>query len=248
MCPYMGSHGGREVEETGERAFCEVQRRAWYFFPFHRAVKLLGMYFQLNHCSSCYSPLAQRNEIFRRGMLDFYGSMLVSLSLFLWLQIHSLFTPKSISALLQEEHSISKHLRFPFFPAFKEKVKNCIKFISMITLNHKMNTAQLENSHNTECLWESMMMRHSRVVCSCCLRARRQCSVRLGHSGLSWVRNATGTHSSAFLWQSRHQKEQTSNLLRFPLQGLGCLRCTKINVRRTRDEKPFSDQEDKPVN
>lgn len=72
----------------------------------------------------------------------------------------------------------------------------------MITLNCKMNIAWLKKGHNIDRLWESIMMRHSRVVLSGCLKARRLCSVWLGHSGLSTVRNATGTHGSAFLRQS----------------------------------------------
>lgn len=52
---------GRGDREEGKvvGAFCEVQRRTWYFFPFHRPIKLLGMHFKLSYCSPCYSPVCQ---------------------------------------------------------------------------------------------------------------------------------------------------------------------------------------------
>ena len=68
-----------------------------------------------------------------------------------------------------------------------------------------MTIAWLRESYNVERVWESMVMRHSSVVLRGCLKAYSLYSLWLGHSGLSAVWNATGTHSfaaPAFLYQS----------------------------------------------
>lgn len=93
MCPYMGSVSlslVSEVEETdrGESwvagAFCEVQRRTQYFFPFHRAIKLLGMCFQLSHCSPSYSPDRQRPLALGDETIAKQGGCWPCLCMFLW--------------------------------------------------------------------------------------------------------------------------------------------------------------------
>lgn len=127
-------------------------------------------------------------------MLDFYGSMLfIFVTTNKLLLTHQLFTNKMhlisprgrILIIRTFTISIFGKQRVQFSKFESESEGLLFKFVSMLTSNHKMTSAWLKESHNVERLWESVMMRHSSVVLSGCLRARRLCSPWLGHSGLS---------------------------------------------------------------